>query len=274
MIDRGLGRVEILGLLVAERAGTEADHRPARGDQRHHEPVAEPVVDPRPALTLHRQSRQHQRLLVQPGAQPVRQVSPAGRRQPEAERAQGLLGDAARGEVGTRITAALRIAQPLLECGRRQFQRLEQRRAHRPLPRPALGDGDPGTPAEQLDRLKELHLLVLLHESEHVTAGLAAEAVIELPVRADRERRRLLLVERTEPGPVAADAPQLDHLAHHLDDVARAPHALDPVVGHARAATGNGASGGAHRIAATVTPRPPSPIWPRRWAVTCGCPRR
>src|SRR5439155_16708677 len=117
-----------------------------------------------------------------------------------------------------------------------------------------------------------------LHELEDISSRLAAEAVIELALRVHRERGRLLLVEGAEPGPVPTHALQRHRLSDDFDDVAGRAHALDPVIGAARAPRGarhrSSRHGPAHLSLTIVTPRPPSPTAPRRWDATCGWPVR
>ena len=84
---------------------------------------------------------------------------------------------------------------------------------------------DPVAVGEQLHRLGEAEPLLLLDELDHVAADPAAEAVVELLLRLDRERRRALLVERAEADPAGALAAQVGVGGDHLDDVGRL---LDP----------------------------------------------
>ena len=78
---------------------------------------------------------------------------------------------------------------------------------------------DPVAVGQQLDRLGEPEPLLLLDELDHVAADPAAEAVVELLLRVDRERRRALLVERAEPDLARAPAPQVGVGGDDLDDV-------------------------------------------------------
>src|SRR4029077_7730444 len=58
---------------------------------------------------------------------------------------------------------------------------------------------DTGPVGELRERLPEVDALDLLDEFEEIAALVTAVAVPDLALRADRERRRLLAVERTEP---------------------------------------------------------------------------
>ena len=68
---------------------------------------------------------------------------------------------------------------------------------------------DAGLGGERLDRAHEIDVLDLLHEREHVTRLVAAEASIAAGFLADVERRRAFGVERAQPDPVAAGALEL-----------------------------------------------------------------
>ena len=73
---------------------------------------------------------------------------------------------------------------------------------------------------EALDRLGEGQVVDLHDEGDDVAADLAAEAVEGAHARADREGRRLLVVEGAEALEVAAAGrPERDHLADHVGDV-------------------------------------------------------
>ena len=68
--------------------------------------------------------------------------------------------------------------------------------------------------------LGEGDVLDLLHEAEDIASGIAAEAVEELVAGVHRKRRRLFLVEGTQPLVILRAAlAQLDVLADDADDV-------------------------------------------------------
>jgi hypothetical protein len=72
---------------------------------------------------------------------------------------------------------------------------------------------------EPLDRLHEVEMLELADERDRVATLLAAEAKKDALLGADRERRRLLGVERTEPGNAATDALQRNVLTGQRDEI-------------------------------------------------------
>ena len=57
---------------------------------------------------------------------------------------------------------------------------------------------DAGLAGQPLDRAREVEVLDLADEGDDVAAGAAAEAVVEAELLVDRERRRLLRVERAQ----------------------------------------------------------------------------
>src|SRR6202167_130854 len=69
-------------------------------------------------------------------------------------------------------------------------------------------------------------LLELHHEFENISARAAAKAVVNLLHRMHGERRRLLLVERTQPGEVLAALLQAHVLTDHADYVRLLLHPL------------------------------------------------
>src|SRR5690606_399437 len=77
----------------------------------------------------------------------------------------------------------------------------------------------PYTTLFRSDRLGKVQVVVVHDEAERVAACAAAEAVVELLVGADAERRGLFLVERAAGRVVLAGLFQLDTRTHHLDDV-------------------------------------------------------
>ena len=92
---------------------------------------------------------------------------------------------------------------------------------------------EPQARGELLDRLGEGHVIVLHEEAEHGAVRAAAEAVIELLVRAHPERRRLLVVERAAGLELAARLLQLHARADDLHDVRAGDQLVDEVLGDA-----------------------------------------
>ena len=80
---------------------------------------------------------------------------------------------------------------------------------------------------EPLDRADEVEPLGLADERDRVAADPAAEAVVRAAVGRDRERRRLLLVERAETRVAPADLAQARAGLDEVDDVRRGLHGVD-----------------------------------------------
>ena len=93
---------------------------------------------------------------------------------------------------------------------------------------------DPVAVGEQLDRLGEAEPLLLLDELDRVAADPAAEAVVELFLRVDREGGRGLLVEGAEPDPARALAAQVGVGGDDLDDVDCLLDPLQALLGYQR----------------------------------------
>ena len=72
---------------------------------------------------------------------------------------------------------------------------------------------------EHLDRSHEVNALVLHEEAEHVSAGAAAEAVVDLALLVDVERGGLLLVERAQRLVGGTGALQVEAGADDVNDV-------------------------------------------------------
>ena len=90
---------------------------------------------------------------------------------------------------------------------------------------------DPVAVGEQLHRLGEAEPLLLLDELDRVAAHPAAEAVVELFPRVDREGGRALLMEGAEPDPARPLAAQVGVGRDHLDDVDGLLDPLEAVAG-------------------------------------------
>src|SRR5436190_2242607 len=221
-------------LLVTHRARPEAEHLPARIGEREHDPTAEAVVEAAVATPLPKPGRR-QLLLAEP--EPLcghHHAVPGARRIADAELAQDLLAQTSSPQVLPRARRLLRLPQHPLVVRGGPLHQLEQ-------PLPALApllrlrvllltlQLDVVALGERLDRLPEVEPLGGLHELDRIARLLAAEAVVDPLLRVDAERRRALVVERTQPLPVRpagatkvrAGADQLDHVDGVLDPLDR-----------------------------------------------------
>ena len=229
--DGRFGRIQVLGLLVAEHPAAEADAFALDVADREHHPVAEAVV----ALGLagldlavlgvddHQAALGQQRVLVV--GKHARERAPARRRIADAE----LLGDLARDAAALQVVdGAGRLAQVLAEGVAGLLEHVGQRGLLLALDGGAGAFGRRGVVFRHLQAvlarevvhgLHEAHAGVLHEETDGVAVGAAAEAVIELLGRADREGGRLLAVEGAQPHEIGAGLLEL-HVAaddfHHV----------------------------------------------------------
>src|SRR5438105_7039491 len=84
-------------------------------------------------------------------------------------------------------------------------------------------------------------MLELADEGDRIAALLAAEAIPDIFLGADRERRRLLGVEGTKAGDAAPDALQRDVLAGQRDEIGGLPDPLHVLGEDSHLAAGYGA---------------------------------
>ncbi len=225
MEEVGLGRVHVLGALVAaHRPAAEAEGAAAAVADREHDPRAEAVVLAALLVALG-EADAVQLADAEAGLLAADEdLVPGARRVADPEGAQHLLAESALGQVIAGFAGLLGLPEVVGVVGAGALQQLLQ-------PAPLLASGlrprvlllaldlDPVAVGEQLDRLGEAHPLLLLDELDHVAADPAAEAVVELLLRLDRERGRALVVEGTEAGPAGALAAQIGVGGDHLDDV-------------------------------------------------------
>ena len=162
---------------------------------------------------------------------PVHRVFPAGRRESHAEILHRRLGDASPLQIVPCRLADSIIQQNGMPTLRQLLVNFIQRvlevarffrfRILLKLQHDACALGQP------FHGLHEINVLIFLNELEHVTPGVAAEAVINLPLRIDIEARSFLLVKRTQRHVIAAGALQGKVIADHIDNVAGRANLLD-----------------------------------------------
>ena len=247
LVERGLGRVQVLGALVIveELAGAEPDDITAEIANRPDEPAPEPVVDA-PVALAHEPPGHELCIGEALAAQVLRQGVPRLRGEPDPELPHDICVESALRE---ELAADLGLGRPqLLRVVRgRQLVGLDE-------PRPLalllvygsaavdIAQLDPGLDRELLDRLGEGEVVDLLDEAEDVAALAAAEAVPHAPAGRHVEARAALVMERAQSlERPAARRLQGDVLAHDLVDAGPLAHGRDVVVtdpaGHARECT-------------------------------------
>jgi hypothetical protein len=82
-----------------------------------------------------------------------------------------------------------------------------------------FGDDHADALRQVLDRVDETHARVFDQEADRRAVCAAAEAVIELLGRADREARGFFVMEWAQAHVIGAALFQLDVAANHVDDV-------------------------------------------------------
>ena len=219
--QRGLGRVQILRRIVAERAATEADSAAARVADREHHAVAEAVVGAAAAVAfaLDQQAGVDRMLKLAVGSrEQARQRVPGFRRIADREALRGLAIEPALLEiVDRRLMRAQLCAVELLGCG----ERVERAFEHEPVRRIAAfaRHVDADAAREFLDGLDEAQPVVLHQEGDRRAVPARGEVEEHLLRRIDEERWRFLVRERRQALVFAARALEFDARADHFDDV-------------------------------------------------------
>ena len=234
---RGLRGVEVLRLAAVDDAGAESGDAPLRVVDGEGDPVAEAVVGPA-AVALDEQARPDERCpRGPPGAERAEHPVPSGRREAELELGRDLPRQAAPLEVVHRPRRFRVAAELAPEPGVRLFEHVEERLEVLARPAPAaVFAAFPGhlasDPArELLHRLHELHVRVVHQEADRRAVRPAAEAVVELLVGDDGERRGLLVVERAARLELLAGALQGDVVLDDFDDVDAGDEVVDEGLG-------------------------------------------
>ena len=183
---------------------------------REDDTVAEVVVSAA-AVVLAQESCRDQRFRREAGVRhDGKQIVPTVRRETETEFTHRLQGDPAAQEILARRPAYLGVHQPFVEMLAREPVGRSDILLVAGLAALFLRDGDPGASRELARRLRERDPLALLHVCEHGAPGATPEALVELILRRDGERRGVVLVERAFADEVLACAPEGD--AGFLDD--------------------------------------------------------
>src|SRR5579883_73751 len=225
LIYRRFRRVQVLGLIVGgQRASAEGDDAAAAVVDRKHQAVAEDLVGAAVVALAHQAGLFDQRgrelaLLEEP-----QQRAAAAVRVAQPELIGGFRRHAAFGEVGARGFARGRV-QIRAEMLLRDLVHLVERAA---LPRVLVGilrafrHGNAVALGKGLEGFVEAQSFDLHDEVEHVAAGAAAEALVELVRGIDGKRGRLLVMEGAQAGIAVRARPfQPNVLADHADDVDR-----------------------------------------------------
>ncbi len=234
---RGFRRVQVLGFVVAQYPAAEGDDTAAAVADREHHAVAEAVIAFAGFGVLDQQAGiDHGFLLQGVAAQVLEQVVPARRCEAEAEVAGDFAGQATTLEVVHRSFARWMALQGLTVKVGGGGEQWVQRRIGRlaRLVRAAAffaWNFHAGGLGQIFDSLEEVQVVVVHDEAQGIAAGAAAEAVIELLVGADAERRGFLFVERAAGGVVLAGFFHLQARADHVDDVGAVQKVVNEALG-------------------------------------------
>src|SRR5712691_3807936 len=264
-VERCLGRVEILGLLVAEGAAAEGDDVALEIADREEEAAAESIVDARAALTRDREARGDEHVFRDLlGFHEARECVPALGRQPQAEAAHHLGVDPALVQVLPRaLTRRLRELVHVEVPGQRHGAEELLAAAVAPVTAAVLGECHARLLGERAHGLGKRELVLAHQEAERVAAHATPEAVEDPLPGIDHEGRSLLHVEGTEAFPVLTGLLQIHKPADQVDDVDRRADLVERRLGVGRHAQ-------LTFSAATVAPAPPSAGSPLRKESTSG----
>src|SRR6266404_5730737 len=271
-VERGLRGVEVLRLLARQRAPAEGHHAALHVADREEQAATEAVVEAGLVLAGQDEPGLHQDVVRDPlPAHDREQRVPALGRVAQAEALAHLGVHPTLLEIGARLLAAALPQRGGVELGRERHhapQRFELA-VHLGCPRARVGQGHPGALGERAHRLREGDAVLAHQEAEGVAARAAAEAVVDVALRVDRERRGLLGVEGAEPLPVLARALELHHLADDLEDVDAGADLVEVLLGESAR---HGVRPQPWARVATVAPPPPSEAAPGRCSTIRGWP--
>ncbi|MPM55420.1 hypothetical protein SDC9_102217 [bioreactor metagenome] len=224
---RGFRRVQVFRFALVDDAAAEGDDVALGVDDGDHQAVAEAVVTAA-GVIVDDQAGQLQGVAVVIGEDRL-QVLPAVRGVADAEAGGGLAGQAAALAV---VDGARRLAQLFLVPGGGAAHDLDQIAGVAAAVRgvaAVVGDGHAGARRQFAHGVDETHALVFHDETDGGAVGAAAEAVVELLARADRERRRLFVVEGAAGGVIGARLLQRYVAVDQVDDVDPGQQILDEV---------------------------------------------
>ena len=211
--------IEVFGLACAEHAPAEADRRTAYRKDREHHPVAEAIVTL--AFVLDHQPALNQRLVVVFRKRRAQRLPVVGR-VADAEARRDLAGQSATLQVLDRARRFLQLRAVELHGALHHRVKVGFALAARRLlrrRRPELRHLHARHRGEILHRIDVTEARIRHQEADRVAMRAATEAVIELLGGADRERRRLLVVEGAQPREIGAALLQLDVARDDIDDV-------------------------------------------------------
>ena len=233
VVDRALGRVEVLGLGPVQAPGAERHDLPRLVQDRKNRPVAKAVIVAVAALAREDEARLLQRCRRVASTESAEEVVPAVTGRAGSDALECLLPEAPAEEV-LPGRCPRRRPQRSGEVLRRRLHEAEHRLALLAVGaglEASLGHGHPKASGERLQRLRKARALAQHQELEDVAPFAAAEAVEDRGLLPHVEGRGLLLVEGAQPFPRGAHLLEHDVVGDHLHDVGRPPHLLDESLG-------------------------------------------
>ena len=224
----GLGGVEVFRFAAIKAASPETDHPALTVMDRHHDPMAEAVIEPVAPLAGNHQPSSLEKLRRQPLnlLKMLQQTIPLIRRIAELK---GLLGG------GTQPSGLTEVLEGLCASRRHQLAAkptgsqgqgpLQLVPAGQLLPQPFLLrtihrlDRQLVAPRQIQHHIAETLALELHQELDGVAASTTGEAVVELLGGRHRHRRFAVVMERTDPDEFPSLLLEHHVLAHHINDV-------------------------------------------------------
>jgi hypothetical protein len=179
-------------------------------------------------LTLRDQPRLNTDLGRNPAfAQPTGNGIPTRRCKSDSEGLGGFAVKASRNEIGARCASIILTQRFAIEFLGDRVRFEDARSEPGVVAITFFGDLDSEFPGERPRGFGKGETLMGHHEANDVATGLATEAMKDFAIWIDVERRRLLVVERTEALPVPARLPEFDITRHEGDDIRSASDLLD-----------------------------------------------
>ena len=216
----GFRAVHVLRLPVAEDAPGEADDVAAHVDDREHEPVAERVVHAARFPVAHEPAVKELLLRVAERLHRAHEAVPRVGRKAETEARHGLRRELPAGEIVARDLPGGGLELRVEKARSVPVEREQPLALFRAGVVRLLRQLHTGAVGQKRHRLGEREILDLHDEADDAAALAAAEAVVDLLVRRDGERRRLFAVKRAEPEEVRPAFFRQAHVAaHDVDNV-------------------------------------------------------
>lgn len=241
VIQRPLGRVEILGSVPLEQPRTKADGIATKIVDREHHSAPESIYEAAAPAARRQPGRHHDIVAHTLRAQSINEVVPAGGRVADLESVDDVGVVAAGPQVASRRSGIPTGLQSVVVEGNGCFDsRSERLASFLPLGRIGIWlDIDAGTAGQKLDCFRKREALGVFEEAEDVTRVAAAEAVVQATSGIERHRGGLLVMERADRHHRTPGLANLGDLGYKLEQIGGDANPLDvfSAVGHYRECT-------------------------------------